>query len=355
MIQADNKPIQKFRFIVQIAFVLLCVWIGYDFYKFVSYLESGGTLEFSSRPPGVDGFLPISSLMSFYLFIKTGQIHLAHPAGVSIFFAIVLMSFLIGKSFCSWFCPVGFLSEMLGNVGEKLFKRKIKMPKYLDYPLRSIKYLLLAFLVYTVFFMMNEFALKVFLDSSYNIVADIKMYYFFAKISRFSLIVIGILFLLSIIFRNFWCRYLCPYGALLGLVSLFSPNKIKRNTESCINCEACTKVCPSFIKVHKMKNVISDECTSCLSCIDACPVKSTLFVKPVLLKKELNKKLAAGIVVSVFLIITGFAMLTGHWQNNITKEEYRMHFKNIENLNHFTGTGSVKNFNDSTSKKNNRD
>jgi polyferredoxin len=348
MIQADSKSIQKFRFIVQIAFVLLCIWIGYDFYKFVSWLESGGTLDFSSRPPGVDGFLPISSLMSFYLFLKTGSIHSVHPAGLVIFIAIVLMSFIIGKSFCSWFCPVGFLSEMLGNVGEKLFGKKIKIPKFPDYPLRSIKYLLLAFLIYTVFFMMNEIALKAFLDSSYNIVADIKMYYFFVKISRFSLIIIGILFFLSIVYRNFWCRYLCPYGALLGFISLFSPNKIKRNSETCIDCEACTKVCPSFIKVHKIKSVISDECTSCLGCIDVCPVKDTLFIKPALIKKELNKKLAAGIVVSVFLLTTGIAMLSGYWQNNITKEEYLMHFKNIEKLNHFTGMRSDKSLNDST-------
>jgi polyferredoxin len=351
MIKIDNRPIQKFRFIVQIAFVLLCIWIGYDFYKFVSYLESGGTIEFSSRPPGVDGFLPISSLMSFYLFIKTGQIHFAHPAGFVIFFAIILMSFLVGKSFCSWFCPVGFLSEMLGNVGEKLFKKKIKMPKFLDYPLRSIKYLLLAFLVYTVFFMMNEIALKAFLDSPYNIIADIKMYYFFANISRFSIIIIGVLFFLSIVFRNFWCRYLCPYGALLGFISLLSPNKINRNTNTCINCEACTMVCPSFINVHKAKNVISDECTSCLNCIDVCPVKNTLYLKPAMVKIQINKKITAGIIVSIFLLTTGIAMLTGHWQNNITKDEYLMHFKNIEILNHFTGTGSVKNFNDSTYNK----
>jgi polyferredoxin len=347
----NNKPIQKFRFIVQIAFALLCLWIGYDFYKFVGWLESGGTLEFSSRPPGVDGFLPISSLMSFYLFLKTGTVHPAHPAGFVIFFAIVLMSFVVGKSFCSWFCPVGFVSEMLGDVGEKLFGKKISIPKFFDYPLRSIKYLLLAFLVYTVFFMMNEVELKAFLDSPYNIVADIKMYYFFAKISKLSIVVIGILLFLSVIFRNFWCRYLCPYGALLGFISLFSPNRIKRNSDTCIDCEACTKVCPSFIKVHKMKNVISDECTSCLNCIDACPVKNTLIIKPVLIKKETSKKLAAGIIVSIFLLTTGIAMITGHWQNNITKEEYLIHFKSIERLNHFTGTGSAKNYSDSTYSK----
>jgi len=337
MVRNIEKPIQTFRFIIQIAFVLLCIWIGYDFYKFVSFLESGGTLEFSSRPPGVDGFLPISSMMSLYYFLQTGIIHNAHPAGLVIFFAIILMSFIIGKSFCSWFCPVGFISEMLGNLGEKIFRRKIKMPKFLDYPLRSIKYLLLAFLFYTVFVMMNVTALKTFLDSPYNIVADVKMYYFFAKISQFSLIVIGILIVLSVIFRNFWCRYLCPYGALLGFISLFSPAKIKRNTETCTDCKACTKACPSFIKVHKMKSVISDECTSCMSCIDACPVKSTLYFKPVIAKKEINKKIAAGILISVFLLATGVAMLAGSWQNNVSKEEYLRHFKNIEKLDHMRG------------------
>ena len=337
MVKNLEKPVQTFRFAIQIAFVFLCVWIGYDFYKFVSYLESGGAIEFSSRPPGVDGFLPISSLMSLYYFFLTGTIHPAHPAGLIIFFAIVLMSFLIGKSFCSWFCPVGFISEMLGNLGEKIFGRKIKMPKFLDYPLRSLKYLLLVFLFYTVFVMMNEVALKAFLDSPYNIVADVKMYYFFAKISRFSLVVIGILLLLSIVFRNFWCRYLCPYGALLGFISLFSPNKIKRNTDTCTNCKLCTKACPSFIKVHKMKTIISDECTSCMSCIDACPVKSTLYFKVPAVKKELNKKIAAGIIISVFLLATGIAMLSGNWQNKVTKEEYLLHFKNIEKLDHMRG------------------
>jgi polyferredoxin len=332
-----GRPIQTFRFIIQIAFVLLCIWIGYDFYKFVGWLESGGTLEFSTRPPGVDGFLPISSLMSFYLYLKTGIIHTAHPAGLMIFFAIVLISFLVGKSFCSWFCPVGFISEMLGDFGEKLFGKRIRMLKFLDYPLRSIKYLLLAFLFYTVFVMMDSIDLKAFLDSPYNLVADIKMYYFFVKISRFSLIVIGILVLLSILFRNFWCRFLCPYGALLGFISLFSPVKIKRNTDTCTNCKACTKACPSFIKVHKMKSVISDECTSCMSCIDACPVKNTLFFKPPLVKKEFNKKIVAGIIISVFLLTTGIAMLTGNWQNKVSKEEYLIHFKNIEKLDHLRG------------------
>ena len=125
-----TNQFKNIRFAVQAMFAALCLWIGIEFYLFVSYLESGGINSYFSRPPGVDGFLPISSFMSFYYFITTGQIHSAHPAGMFIFLGIVLMSLVIGKSFCSWLCPVGFLSELVGDFGEKLFKRKLDLPKF---------------------------------------------------------------------------------------------------------------------------------------------------------------------------------------------------------------------------------
>jgi hypothetical protein len=102
IIRNTEKPIQKYRFMVQSAFALLCIWIGVEFYLFSKYLETGGASSFISRPPGVDGFLPISSFMSFYLFITTGEIHYAHPAGLFIFMAILLVSLVFGKAFCSW-------------------------------------------------------------------------------------------------------------------------------------------------------------------------------------------------------------------------------------------------------------
>ncbi len=276
IIKNKEKGIQNFRFIVQSLFALLCIWIGVEFYQFLQYLETSGAAAFTSRPPGVDGFLPISSFMSFYLFLVTGEIHSAHPAGFFIFFAIILVSIVFGKAFCSWLCPVGFLSELIGDFGKNIFGKDLKLPKFFDYPLRGLKYLLLGFLFYSVFFLMSITAVQTFLDSPYNLVSDIKMFYFFAEISRFSLVVIGILFLLSIVLRGFWCRYLCPYGALLGITSLLSPNKIKRNSVNCVDCGLCNKACPSFIKVDKVKTVISDECTTCLNCVDVCPVENTL-------------------------------------------------------------------------------
>lgn len=352
IIKNTRKPVQTYRFIVQSLFALLTIWIGVEFYLFIRFLESGGTAPFYNRPPGVEGFLPISSLMSLYYYLTTGIIHYAHPAGMFIFLAIVLVSVVFGKSFCSWICPIGFISEMIGSFGEKILKRKLVLPKLLDYPLRSLKYLLLGFFIYSIFFLMNKLAIRMFLDGPYNIVSDIKMWYFFADISRFSLIVISALFILSIFIRNFWCRFLCPYGALLGIFSLLSPSKIKRNPVSCIDCGKCAKACPSAIKVDKVITVMSDECSSCLSCVDACPVADTLDVKNIVTRKTISPKTVAVAVVLIFLAVTGIGMLTGNWKNNITREEYLMHFKNMDSYGHFGESGSEQMQNEKTQDEN---
>ena len=349
-IRNTEKPVQKYRFWVQAGIALLCIWIGVEFHFFVESLEGGNPSNVGYRPPGVEGFLPISALMSLYYFFLTGEIHQAHPAGFVILIGIITVSFIFGKAFCSWMCPIGFLSELVGDFGDKvsqkLFKKRIKIPKLLDYPLRSLKYLMLAYFVYAIFFTMTAASLKYFLDSPYNMVADVKMYYFFADISRFALIVIAVLFVLSIVVRNFWCRYLCPYGALLGIFTLLSPNKIKRDPVSCIDCGLCNKACPSFIKVDSVKTVFSDECSTCMSCVDVCPVKDTLQLKPQFTKKTFNKKWVAVGVVGIYIFIIGLGMLTGNWQNNITKEQYVIHNKNIQSLGHPRSTADIKKLNE---------
>jgi polyferredoxin len=137
---------------------------------------------------------------------------------------------------------------------------------------------------------------------------------------------------LSVVIKNIWCRYLCPYGALLGFFSLLSPVKITRNATSCIDCELCTKACPSNIKVHTADRVWSDECMSCYSCVDVCPVKNTLEMKTAGARSRAVPSWVFGVLVAgVFMAITGLAMLAGHWQNGISQQEYARRFQELDN------------------------
>lgn len=329
---------QFLRSAVQITFALLCVWIGIEFHLFVRWGMSDGTESFFSRPPGVEGFLPISALISLKYWMQSGIINTIHPASVFILIAILLIGLLLKKAFCGWLCPIGTISESLWMVGQRLFGRNLNVTKWLDYPLRSLKYLLLFFFVYSVW-QMDVAALKYFIHSPYNKVADIKMYLFFAEISSFALWTIVVLILLSVVIKNFWCRYLCPYGALLGMASWFSPLKITRNSSTCIDCKLCTKACPADIKIHNVARVWSDECMSCLKCVEVCPVKNTLEMRTRNSSEPVPSWVLGSLVAGVFVAVTGLAMLTGNWGNEISREEYARRFQELDSpvYQHFRG------------------
>jgi polyferredoxin len=326
-----NNKIQRFRIIINIFFVILSIWAGIEFYYFLKtlYLENP-----YPRPAGVEAYLPISSLMNLRYFINTGEIHMAHPAGLLFLIGVFIISFIFPKSFCGWVCPFGFLSEVLVILRRFIFKKDFKIPKILDYIMRSFKYLILIFFVYIIFFAMDILSLKEFLDSDYNKIADIKMFYFFANISRTALFIIVILFILSFIFNFFWCRYLCPYGAMLFIISLLSPFRIKRNKKTCINCSKCSLNCPHNIEVDKKNQVFSDDCSFCLLCVSSCPINNTLDIRSIYGKKKINPFYVGVFIILVFSFIKFFGLKKNLWNNNISIDEYRILYQNKEKLEH---------------------
>lgn len=322
---------RKFRFWAQSFSSAMLLWIGYEFYRFLIYVETpNATGPAPVRPPGVEGFLPISGLISLRDWFITGTVNSIHPASLVILLVIIVGAFLFKKSFCSWVCPVGFVSEMIADVSDKITGVRLKLPAWLDYPFRSLKYIILIFFGYAVFWSMSDMDIRAFVESPYNKVADIKMLKFFTDMDALGLWIIVGLFVGSIILRGFWCRYLCPYGALLGLFSLIGIGKIKRNEDICISCGECAKACPSFIKVDEIKLVVSDECSGCLDCIDVCPAEGSLELKVSPFKRVISPKVWVWAVVILFWGGLLLFKMTGPWENSITTEEYRFHTEQMK-------------------------
>ena len=112
-------------------------------------------------------------------------------------------------------------------------------------------------------------AIHDFMSTPYGLVADVKMLNLFRDIGETGAIVIGLLVLLSMLIQNFWCRYLCPYGALLGITSLPSPVKIRCDVKACIDCGKCARACPFSLAVDQLAQIRSVECTACMACVAA--------------------------------------------------------------------------------------
>jgi polyferredoxin len=315
----DRTPFVRRTF--QAAFALLNLWIGARFYFFVRYYESGGQTTFVGRPPGVEGWLPIAGLMNLRYSLLTGSIPEIHPAAMFLLVAFVGISFVARKAFCSWLCPVGTLSEWLWEGGREIFGRNFQAPRWLDIPLRSLKYLLLGFFGYAVATMTVP-DLHGFITSPYGLVADVKMMNFFRRIGTTGAMVIAVLLVGSVFVKNLWCRYLCPYGALVGIVSLFSPTRIRREADACFDCAKCAKACPSLLPVDTLTTVKSAECTGCLECVAVCPAEGALRLS-VGRSRAIPTWAVATTIALIFLGIVGYAQITGRWHSNVSDAVYR--------------------------------
>ncbi len=307
---------------VQFLFLAVCIFIGIQFYLFVSQLAANVPVTVQ-RPPGVEAFLPISALVSLKYFFLTGIINTIHPSGLIIFIAICATSIMFKRIFCSWICPFGLLSDYLEKLHLHIFGKKLKLPSWMDTPLRGIKYFIAGFFIWSVFIKMPAIDIEQFIGSSYNTFADVKMLEFFTRMSAVSFTVIISLTILSVIIDRFWCRYLCPYGALLGILGLFSMGKITRNGQNCIKCGKCEKVCPGVIPITKKKKINSLECMVCLRCIDACPVDNAIDLSVLSEKIPMNQIKIASVLIVFFTVCIIGAKLSDHWRNNVPVAAYR--------------------------------
>ena len=322
----EDKQINALRRIVQSAFGLFCLYVGYRFYRY--YLWASSQFDvYVPRPPSVEAFLPISALVNLKRLVLTGQFDTIHPAGLTIFLAALCIGLFLRKGFCGWICPIGFASNLAESFSRK-YKLLVKPTVWIDYPLLTLKYLLLFFFSYLILLKMNIEAIEQFNKSTYNLVVDAKMLFFFLQPSTLSMWILIFLVVISFFLKNFWCRYLCLYGALLGIMALVSPLRIQRKEANCIDCKKCDRACPGGITVSQKQIVRTPECIGCCECVSICPAKDCLSLRmPV--RGRVPLLVLPATVLGVYFLFYFWALSTGHWHNDISPEVMKQIYSSV--------------------------
>lgn len=190
---------------------------------------------------------------------------------------LFLIGLIFGRAVCGFLCPFGFFQDLLN----KIPSRKFILPR----PLTYAKYFFLIIFVLTLPAVMTNFAgagESTFcqyicpagtLTAGLPLIATHKEFLkvlgelFSLKIFILSLTIIG-----SIFVSRFFCKVLCPLGAIYGFFNKISFYRLQVNFSECVNCGACEKSCP--MSVNPVKNPDSPECILCGKCSEVCPTKS---------------------------------------------------------------------------------
>lgn len=257
------------RKIVQWFFLLLIALIAINH----SLVENGGGIPFLSTA-SLHALCPFGGVVTIYQYATVGSfVQKIHESAFILMIIGFILAFLFGPVFCGWICPLGTVQEWVAKLGHKIFKRKYNhlIPTKLDKTLRYLRYLVLIWVVYVT------------ATSGRLIFAEYDPYFalfnfWTSEVALGSLIVLGLTLLLSVFVERPWCKYACPYGAILGITNLFRVFQIKRAASTCKADGACSIMCPMNISVDSLTTVRDHQCISCLECTSEaiCPVAKTV-------------------------------------------------------------------------------
>ncbi len=280
--------------------------------------ETGASLPFIGAA-SVHAICPFGGVETLYQLFTTGQyIQKIHASALVLMGIVFGLAILFGPVFCGWICPLGSVQEWVGKLGKRLLGRRYNqlIPRRLDKVLRYLRYILLGLVLYnTAVSGMLLFA---------NIDPYYALYHFWTgETGIAALVILAVTLLLSLVVERSWCKYACPYGAMLGLFNFVRIFKVRRTKTSCIDCGSCDNACPMNIEVSKGEAVLNHQCISCLRCTSetVCPVPETVQLSMKLPKQDkavLYKPLAVAVLVLMFGGIAATSVL-GYWSTTTDK------------------------------------
>lgn len=266
-----KRTARRIRTVVQVFFFVLIALISVNH----TLVESGAKGIPLLSSASLHSLCPFGGVVSIYQYLDTGTpVRKVHESAFVLMWIGFALAILLGPVFCGWVCPMGTIQEFFGKLGRRIFKRFNRfIPYKVDRVLRYLRYLVLAWVVYMT------------ASSATLMFADLDPYFalfhlWSGEVAITGVIILGVVLLLSLFVERPFCKYACPYGAVIGVFNLFRIFKFKRNTNTCIDCKACDKACPMNIPVSTSKVVRDHQCISCMKCTSeqSCPVENTMEV-----------------------------------------------------------------------------
>jgi polyferredoxin len=267
--KAKVRKVANIRLIVQIFFFALIALIAVN-----HALEEAGKAIPVLSSASLHAICPFGGVVSVYQLITTGTfVRKIHSASFILMWIVFALTLLLGPVFCGWVCPFGSIQEWFGKLGRKILGRRFNrlIPYKVDRILRYLRYVMLGWVVY----MTAVTGTLVFA----NIDPYFALFNFWtSEVAIGGVIILIAVLVLSLLVERPFCKYACPYGAVLGVFNLLRIFKIRRNPSTCINCNACDRTCPMNIPVSTGGAVRHHQCITCLKCTSeqACPVDKTV-------------------------------------------------------------------------------
>lgn len=221
-------------------------------------------------------FLELDPLTSLATGLTSGTLY----RGLALSLLIIIPTLFLGRFFCSWVCPLGILNQACSHgFNQRRAADDYKQNRY--QPLFRIKYYLLASLLVMAGFGILQTGLldpitlitRSFVSGIWPALQQSGAGIYLFQPHFLGGVLIALLFLAIILANRFmtryWCRVLCPLGALLGLLSWRPLLRIRRNVDRCTDCFKCLQFCQGGCDPNGALRV--SECHVCLNCIEQCP------------------------------------------------------------------------------------
>lgn len=221
-----------------------------------------------------ENYCPFGGVEALYTVFTEKQFTCAlAPLNLSLMIGVVALTLLTKRSFCGWVCPLGAIAEWINKLGDKVWKKRPRLPRSADKYLRLLRYPVLAIILYYTY-KIGDLIFRGY-DPFYIIFSGGGH----ETLGWISFGVLGAFVVLSFFQPMTFCRYFCPLAAVLDPFSKVGLIRISRNAETCTDCTLCNKVCHFGVEPMKYEKVTHRDCVNCLECVEACPVKDCMEVR----------------------------------------------------------------------------